>query len=85
MASEQRWASTTADEIRGLMAKQRKSQIDLARVLGIAPAGVSRRLQGKVPLDINELGAIAEWLGVPITQLFGPATRQYADENLVAA
>lgn len=65
------WATETADEIRGLMAKKHKKQVELAQVLGIAQAGVSRRLSGKTPFDINELGRIAEWLDVPITRLFG--------------
>ncbi len=53
------------------MARRRKTQADLAPVLGVTRQAVSRRLTGDVPLTVDELAAIADFLDVPVTQLLG--------------
>lgn len=52
-----------AASIRAEMAVQRRSQVELADLLGLSQPGVSRRMLGQTPLDVNELVAIAEFLG----------------------
>lgn len=49
--------------VRAEMAIQRKGQGDLARVLGLSQAAVSRRLHGHVAFDVDELVRVAEFLG----------------------
>ena len=44
------------------------SGVQLARRLGITQAYLSRRLTGEVEFRISELQAIADELGVPVTQ-----------------
>jgi transcriptional regulator with XRE-family HTH domain len=56
----------TASNLRGEMARQRRRQTDLAAVLHISQAAVSRRLSGETPLNVDELVAVAEWLDVTV-------------------
>lgn len=51
------------------MARSRRTQSDLAEMLHVTPTAVSNRLRGIVPWDINELARVAEFLGVPLTDL----------------
>jgi transcriptional regulator with XRE-family HTH domain len=57
-----------AAEIRAELARKQIPQSRLAAVLGISEVGVSRRMRGETPLDINELVKIAGFLGVPVSQ-----------------
>lgn len=75
------WAMPTVDNIRGEMARRRRKQTELAAVLGISQSGASNRMSGKVPLTVNELYSIAEWLDVDVTVLLArredtPTTRR---------
>lgn len=58
-----------AEEIRAAMARRRISQSALAGAIGRSQSGVSRRLKGETPFDVNELVAIARVLDVPVAQL----------------
>lgn len=49
------------------MARQRRSQADLADALGHSQMYFSRRLTGELPFAIDDLIAIAGWLGVDVT------------------
>lgn len=49
------------------MARQRRSQADLAEALGRSQMYFSRRLTGELPFAIDDLIAIAEWLAVDVT------------------
>lgn len=62
-----------ADEVRAEMGRQRKSQADLARALGMHASTVSRRLDGSSAFDISELVTLAEWLGVSASTLLARA------------
>lgn len=53
-----------AANIRAEIARQRVSQRMLAEGLGMSPAALSNRLTGMTPIDVNELDAIADLLGV---------------------
>lgn len=61
-----------AQEIRALMAAKKKSITDLAEHLDISRSSASRRINGKAPLDLNEISYIAEWLNVPYGRIVNP-------------
>lgn len=70
-------AEHIAAEVRAEMARQRLSQQSLAVHLGWPQPRLSRRLtSGKtsVPFTVDELSAVADALGVPVTTLI-PAQR----------
>lgn len=62
-------AERVAAEVRAYLARQRKTQGDLAVALGISQQSVSRRMTGAQPFDVDELHRIAAWLGVPVSAL----------------
>jgi len=64
----------TAGEIRAQLARSRRTQAELADHLGLSNAAVSRRLSGFTPIDVNEIEAIADFLGVPASQLMRAAS-----------
>jgi len=61
-------AKHVAAEVRAEIARQGLTQQTLARQLDWKQPYLSRRLGGHVPLDVAELVAIAEVLGVPAVQ-----------------
>lgn len=63
-----------ATEIRLEMVRQRKTGVDLSRFLNCSQQAASRRLTGKVPFDLDEVAAIAQWLDVePMALIPWPA------------
>lgn len=62
-----------AAAIRGEMARKGFTQTDLAEALGTSQSAISRRLAGEVPLDVDELDAIAGFLSVPAESLLAGA------------
>jgi len=60
-------------EIRAEMARQRRTQGDLAPALGLAQVSLSKRLTGVVAWSTDEIECAARELGVPIEQLVTPA------------
>lgn len=62
--------SSVAGNIRAEMARQRRQGTDLAAILNMSQTAISRRLNGQVGLDVDELFTIAAWLGVSIADLF---------------
>lgn len=62
-----------ASEVRAEMARQRKSGVDLAKILGKTPATARSRMKGDSPFDAREIAAIAAWLDVPLDSLVLPA------------
>jgi len=63
------WAAAVASNLRAELARANRRKGDLAAVLGLSPAAITRRASGETPLDVNELFAIAEWLDIPVTAL----------------
>jgi len=51
------------------MARQQRSQRQLADALGYTQQAVSRRLAGHVAIDVDELDQIARFLGVSVAHL----------------
>lgn len=65
-----------AAEIRAEMARQRKTGVELASLLNRTQQSVSRRMNADVDISLDELAAIAEWLGKPVSHFLAPATMQ---------
>ncbi len=59
-----------AAEVRAELARQQKTQRDVAEILGLPQPVVSLRLQGKRAFRAEELGKLAEALSVPISRFF---------------
>lgn len=51
------------------LARRREPQASLAAYVGISPSQMSKRLNGVIPIDVNELTRIAEFLDMPLTAL----------------
>ena len=62
-----------AANVRVELARRRLGQVAVARTLGLSQAAVSRRLNGSVPLDVNELALIADLLGLTASDLLPAA------------
>jgi transcriptional regulator with XRE-family HTH domain len=60
-------------EIRAELGRQRKPQAFLAEVLDLSQVQVSARLRGEVEWRVSEVGAVAQALGVPVSQLIRDA------------
>lgn len=58
-----------AANIRAEMARQRIPQTAIAAALGITQQSVSNRINGRVPIDVDELAVFARLLGVPVASL----------------
>ena len=59
---------TVAGEVRAELARQEKSWRQLAEGIGVDRESVRRAMKGERSFRIEELTAIAVWLGVPVTQ-----------------
>lgn len=64
--------SAIATRVRAEMARQHKSQRDVAGWLGIAQQAVCTRLQGKRSFRAEELKIIGDELGVPVATFMPP-------------
>ena len=60
-----------AEEVRALMGRYGVTQMQLVEVLHVSQTGVSKRLRGLIPFDINELGLLADYFGVDPGDLLG--------------
>lgn len=58
------YAEAIGAEVRAEMARQRKTQAELAAALDITPGTASKRLNGTAPFDTADLFRVAVWLGV---------------------
>lgn len=63
-----------AAELRAEMARQNRTGIELAALLGCSQQSASRRTSGLTGLDLDEAALIADWLGVTVADLI-PADR----------
>ncbi|WP_300680680.1 helix-turn-helix transcriptional regulator [Nocardioides sp.] len=61
-----------ANAVRAELARQRKTQGDLAGKLGVTPGTVSRRMNAESDFSVSDLVAISAWLGVPIETFIQP-------------
>lgn len=58
-----------AAELRAEMARQRKTGIELASLLKCSQQSASRRLNGDVDINLDEVAKIATWLGLSLVEL----------------
>lgn len=70
--SDRNAAQRAATEIRGLMGARRLNATDLASVIGVSTSTAKRRMSGETDLPLNELEAIAAWLGVSVGRIIAP-------------
>lgn len=70
-------AGHVAAEIRAALARQtpRRTQRQLAEVLGLSQAQVSDRMRGLVEFRVSEIEATARWLGMPVTDFLPDGAR----------
>ncbi|HET6870897.1 MAG TPA: helix-turn-helix domain-containing protein [Solirubrobacteraceae bacterium] len=59
----------TAETVRVELARRRISGRKMARALGWSYTTTARRLSGEYPFDIDELAAVAAFLGIPTAAL----------------
>ena len=64
------YTETVAGNIRASMARHKYRIEDLARVIGKLPAAAGQKYRGTTRITVDELGAISEWLGVPVEDFF---------------
>lgn len=57
-----------AANVRAELGRAQKQQGELAELLGVDGGSASLRLQGKRSFRAEELAAIADWLGIPVTR-----------------
>lgn len=62
-------AEQVAANVRAELGRHRRTQTATADHLGMSQTAVSRRLNGEVPFDINEVHSLAKWLGIPVMAL----------------
>lgn len=62
-------STQTGANVRAEMARRGVSQVKLAAALGLSQPSVSARLRGITPFDVDELHAVAAFLGVPLSAL----------------
>lgn len=67
--------AAVAAEVRAEVARKQISQDKLAAQVGCSRQSLNRRLTGATPFDVAELAAIAEALGVPVTQFLPTPVR----------
>ncbi len=63
-----------AAEVRAELARQGRKQTELGPVIEVSAQGISRRLAGDQTISLDELHAIAGFLGVPISEFMARAT-----------
>ena len=62
-----------AAEVRAQLARRRRSARSVALELGWTQTYMSRRINGRIPFNVDDLAAIAEALDVPVISFFqGP-------------
>ena len=71
-----------AAEVRAQLARQRLSGRRAAFALGWKQPYIARRLSGDIPFDVNDLTALADLLGLPVSEFFEvPSTRERVLES----
>ena len=62
--------TVVARNIRAELARRGMPVRHLTEALGVTYTGVTRRLSGQTPLDVDEVAAVARFLGIPVIDLF---------------
>lgn len=64
-----------AAEIRAELGRANISQAEFAPRIGLTSSSLSRRMNGEIPWNIDELELVAQELGVELGQLMNPVRR----------
>lgn len=70
-----------ASKLRGMLGERDIKPAEMAEALNIQPQSARRRLKGDHDFKMNELEAIAKWLGVDIGVLINPPPSGPADDE----
>jgi transcriptional regulator with XRE-family HTH domain len=62
------YSDSVAAELRAEIARQRRTQGELALALGWTQQYLSRRLTGKTPLSVDDVEGLARVLGIPLSE-----------------
>jgi transcriptional regulator with XRE-family HTH domain len=62
-----------ARRLSDVMSDKDLTQVTVARELKVTQQSVSRKITGETPLTLDELGVLAEFLGVTVAELLGDA------------
>lgn len=74
-----------AAEVRAQLARRRVSGRQAAFALGWKQPYIARRLSGEIPFDVNDLTALADLLGLHVTEFFEvPSAREGVLEEIAA-
>lgn len=65
-----KYTKIVAGNIRAAMARREHRIEDLAKVIGKLPAAAGQKYRGTTRITVDELGAISEWLDVPVAEFF---------------
>lgn len=65
-----------AVNVRAEMAVQRRTAVELAKVLSIGHRAALHRVNGEVDYSLGELEKVAAWLDVTVTSLMAPREAQ---------
>jgi transcriptional regulator with XRE-family HTH domain len=71
MSTPQAFHEVVARRVRGRIAEERISQARLAARFDVSQQTVSRKLNGRQPFTLDELGILAEFLGVTVGDILG--------------
>lgn len=63
--------AVVAAELRVLMARYHVTQAALADLIGVSQSQMSKRMKGKIPIDIFELEKLADFFEVSVADLVG--------------
>lgn len=72
-AQREKWTKKVAAEIRAEAARQRVTQLSVAKALGKSQAAMSRRWNGDLPYDLDELQALTAFLDMSLGDLLESA------------
>lgn len=70
------YSDSVAAELRAEIARQRRTQGDLAQALGWTQQYLSRRLTGATPLSLDDVEKLARILGIPLAELVATRPRE---------
>ena len=72
------YSERVAAEVRAEMARQRRTQTEVATAAGWKQPYLNRRLTGITALSVDDIESLALVLGVPLSQLVSPQPREAA-------
>ena len=75
----------TAAAVRAHATSRGARQVDIADILGITQAQVSRRLTGSVPFTLKDLERLAPYFCVPVAELLEPPASLVQDARAMAS